>query len=595
MTVDVRAYLSPTLVLLALDWDKGKTQSDFLGFAIKRKPGFHAADGQSREPESWLPNRVTFKGPVPEGQADVASRDAPIQKFMWWDARIDPADRNGQFIYTAYPVTGSADNPVLLESEAAICQITLPSHIVNGVGTWFNRAVLSSQAFSRKLNAMGISPHTPPSPAKTLLLREWLANDLNQVFGEILAGAKQGVGAVYHLTDKLWAIPQFAAFAQAQGAHRLALVYDSHKIAKTGNQPERDSPNQEVVDQLGSSIDFSPRDKTAIMHNKFVVSDGPTGSGRPERVLMGSANFTTGGLTTQANLLHIFDSSALAQLYNDRAAALSGNPKKAATAALSSGWSKTIQVGTAAVRVTFSPEPKGKREQTDTVVQAIRKAKHSVLFCIFTPTDEKLRQACFDAGDRGLMMFGIVNSISAKSARAAEQAQADGNLIDAAKLANMDLFHRSRKNRDVIEGAHFSMDSAPDGFKPELTIFPGEQSQDFGAVVIHHKFVVIDAEGDNPVVFTGSANMSENSEHNNDENLVELRDKHIASIYLAEFMRLYEHYRARAISIRDAGRKKTKWRLMLQHDRSWADKYYKSGSPEAKARIAMAAGSKADV
>ena len=57
MGVSLRAYLSPTLVLLALDWDKGKTQKDFLGFAIKRKPGFHSADGQSREPESWLHRR----------------------------------------------------------------------------------------------------------------------------------------------------------------------------------------------------------------------------------------------------------------------------------------------------------------------------------------------------------------------------------------------------------------------------------------------------------------------------------------------------------------------------------------------------------
>jgi phosphatidylserine/phosphatidylglycerophosphate/cardiolipin synthase-like enzyme len=588
MAVNVRAYLSPTLVLLALDWDKGKTQEDFLGFAIKRKPGFHSADGQSREPESWLPNRVTFNGPVPEGQPDAASKDAPIQKFMWWDARIDPADRNGQFIYTAYPVIGTAQNPTVDESEAGTCKITLPDHIVNGVGTWFNRAVLSSQAFSRKLDAMGLAPDKAPPPDKALVLRKWLANDLEQVFGEILKDATHAVGATYHLTDKLWAIPQLEAFAKAQGAHRLALVYDSHKIAKTKTQPEKDSPNQEVVDQLGNIIDFSARDKTSIMHNKFIVTDGPNGTGKPERVLMGSANFTTGGLTTQANLLHVFDSPALAKLYSDRAAAISSNPTKAKTAALSPGWSAPIEVGTATVRATFSPEPKGKREQIDTVVEAIRKAKHSVLFCIFTPTDEKLRQACFDAGDRGLMMFGIVNNISPKSAKAAERAQANGQIIDAAKLANMDLFHRTEKNKDVIDGAHFSPDTAPDGFKPELTIFPGDQAQDFGTVVIHHKFVVIDAEGDSPVVFTGSANMSENSEHNNDENLIELKDKHIASVYLAEFMRLYEHYRARAIAIKDAGKKTSKRRLVLQPDRKWADKYYKDGSPEAKARIAMA-------
>lgn len=588
MAISIRAYLSPTLVLLALDWAGGKTRTDFLGFAIKRSPGFLSVDGKSRAPESWLPNRLTFDGPVPPEQPDADSKDAPIQKFMWWDARIDVGDRNGQFVYTAFPVVGTPDHLELLESEVGTCLVGLPDHIVDGIGTWFNRAVLSSQAFSRKLNAMGLSKEVAPPPDKALVLREWLANDLEQVFGEILDGAAHVVGATYHLTDRLWVIPQLRAFVQTQGAHRLALVYDAHKIAKTKTKPQRPSPNQAVVDELGQIIDFSPRDKTSIMHNKFLVSDGKNGSGQPERVLMGSANFTTGGLTTQANLLHIFDSPELALLYSDRAAGISSNPTKGKTASLSPGWSDPIQVGAGTLRTTFSPEAKDKREQIDTVVKAIKKAKHSVLFCIFTPTDQALREACFDAGDRGLMMFGIVNSISEKSAKAAEKAQVDGAVLDAPKLANMQLFHRSKKNKDVIDGAHFSEETVPQGFEPEVTIFPGDAANDFGSVVIHHKFVVIDAEGDHPVIYTGSANMSENSEHNNDENLIELKDSRVAAIYLAEFMRLYEHYRARAIAIKEAGKPKKKRRLALQATGKWANKYFTDGSPEAKARIAMA-------
>jgi phosphatidylserine/phosphatidylglycerophosphate/cardiolipin synthase-like enzyme len=41
-------------------------------------------------------------------------------------------------------------------------------------------------------------------------------------------------------------------------------------------------------------------------------------------------------------------------------------------------------------------------------------------------------------------------------------------------------------------------------------------------VRVHHKFVVIDAEGESPVVFTGSANFSGNSLRSNDENLLEI-------------------------------------------------------------------------
>jgi hypothetical protein len=45
--------------------------------------------------------------------------------------------------------------------------------------------------------------------------------------------------------------------------------------------------------------------------------------------------------------------------------------------------------------------------------------------------------------------------------------------------------------------------------------------------------------------------MSNASQYGNDENLLEFAAaERIAAIYLAEFMRLYEHYRARALFIR---------------------------------------------
>ncbi|MCM3468458.1 hypothetical protein M3643_13385, partial [Staphylococcus lugdunensis] len=90
MTVSVRSYLSPTLVLLAFDWPDAASRSDFLGFAIRRTPGFWSADGKTRAPDSWLPNRLTFDGPAADTQGDAPTDQAPIQKFMWWDARIDP-------------------------------------------------------------------------------------------------------------------------------------------------------------------------------------------------------------------------------------------------------------------------------------------------------------------------------------------------------------------------------------------------------------------------------------------------------------------------------------------------------------------------
>ncbi|WP_241301668.1 phospholipase D-like domain-containing protein [Burkholderia stabilis] len=593
MTVSVRSYLSPTLVLLAFDWADAQSRDDFLGFAIRRTPGFWSADGKTRAPDSWLPNRLTFDGPAADTQGDAPTDQAPIQKFMWWDARIDPQDRGASFRYDVYPVVGTPDHLQVLDAQAGVCDVVLPAHIEDGIGTWFNRAVVSSQAFAKQVAALGLAPNAAPSAAQALKLRTWLANDMEQVFAEMLDPALRAASAVYHLTDTLWALPAFEAFGRKHGEAALAIVYDAHTTARKG-KPPLPSPNQPAVDALQGLATLAPRDKTHIMHDKFIVTDAPSNPA-PARVLAGSANFTTEGLTEQANVLHAFDSSALAALYNERAHALAANPPIAETARLSPGWSAPMTIGSAQVRVAFSPEPTGQRTEIDTIVAAIEAAKHSVSFCLFMPTDAALRDACFAAGDRGLMMFGLVNKINVGSATKADAAQQSGQTLDAATLANLELYHRSRDNHDVIDASYFSPATVPQGFEPELRLFPGEPAPAYPPVVIHHKFIVIDAEGTHPIVYTGSANMSRNSEQFNDENLLEIRDARIAAIYLAEFLRLYEHYRARALAIdakqRGAG---THPRLALAPDSSWAKKYYVAGSPEAKARIALASTAPTD-
>ncbi len=55
--------------------------------------------------------------------------------------------------------------------------------------------------------------------------------------------------------------------------------------------------------------------------------------------------------------------------------------------------------------------------------------------------------------------------------------------------------------------------------------------------------MLVDPLGDNPLVVSGSANFSDASTANNDENmLIICGDKRVADIYLGEFMRLYRHF-----------------------------------------------------
>ena len=544
-SVKMKAYLSPTLVLLALDWPDGGSRDDFLGFAISRTPGFR------EERTSWLPNRLGFGGPAPSG-TDLPSDKSPIQKFLWWDARIDDEDRGAKFVYRAAPVIGTDSDNRVLDASGTSLEVEIPMPIQGRIGTYFNRAVVSSQAFSKKFSGSLEGERLQKALA-------WLGNGLESAIPEFLSGSPGAEGAIYHLTDDRWVIPALEAF----GPDKVSLVY---------NNTRRDDQNAPAVEKLKDKVAFSPRTKAAIMHNKFLVR---MDRGKPTAVLMGSANFTTGGLTTQANLLHTFDSPELAKLYLERKRLLEDDPKVAATAQ-NAGWSRTVRVDEARIRVFFPPEPTGERGSIGTVVDAVRNAKKSVLFCVFTPTDRELRNEIFRAGNRGLMMFGLVNKISRRGP--------GDEPTNVSQEAQIELYHRSRKNKDVFSHSLYPKEGHPGGFWWETAQLPGDSSQ--WPVYIHHKFVVIDGETDRPTIYTGSANMSGNALYRNDENMLEIKDSpRLAAIYLSELMRLYEHYRARATW--NTAERADGDTYKLAADSSWARKAYKTGSPEYKSRINM--------
>jgi phosphatidylserine/phosphatidylglycerophosphate/cardiolipin synthase-like enzyme len=580
-----KSYTSPTLILLALDWPEAKGMTDFLGFAIQRKPGFRGAV------ESWLGNRIGFDGPPKNGFLD--SNVAPIQKFMWWDAQIDTADRGGTFTYSIWPVRGTPNHFAPVEAAKGTIQVTLPHFVENRVGTWFNRAVVSSQAFSRLCDELKVHNKADLTEEKERKLRAWLANGMEEVVPSFLASSGDIAGAIYHLEDRLWVLPALRARGKP-----TAMVYDSRNVR--GDDGEvLDSPNIKVIGALAKAnkkLKFFGRDKTNIMHNKILVELAAGKTGR--RVLCGSANFTSGGLSSQANVLHVWDSPELAQIYRERVEFLQENPLVAATQK-KAVWSKWVKIGGAEVRVCFAPEtkpgkkaPKGAgRIAMDPIIKAVAAAKSSVVFCLFTPTDKELRDACFAQGDKGRMMFGLVNQIKAPKKKAGD-GNGGGKKIRADQLAKVEIYHRSRSKKDVVGAEHFSKDDLPAGFLAELKAFPGApQGGKIPPVIIHHKFIVIDAEGDNPVIFTGSANMSNNAQYNNDENLLQIRGaKDLAACYFAEFLRLYEQYRARAdwLKRKKAEAKGKTETYKLTPDASWAKKYFAKDSPAERARINMA-------
>lgn len=98
----------------------------------------------------------------------------------------------------------------------------------------------------------------------------------------------------------------------------------------------------------------------------------------------------------------------------------------------------------------------------------------------------------------------------------------------------------------------------------------------FGAHKIHTKSIIVDPWSDNPVVMMGSANFSEASSKDNDENtLVIAGDHRLTAILTTEFMRMYDHYKSRFYAKEFAERGVPPAFDPLEPDSSWSDTYFR--------------------
>ena len=68
---------------------------------------------------------------------------------------------------------------------------------------------------------------------------------------------------------------------------------------------------------------------------------------------------------------------------------------------------------------------------------------------------------------------------------------------------------------------------------------------------IHHKFVVVNFKGKDPVVYCGSSNLSFDPEQKNGDNLLEIHDTDIVTAFAIQALGLVDHYQWRNLELSD--------------------------------------------
>ena len=95
---------------------------------------------------------------------------------------------------------------------------------------------------------------------------------------------------------------------------------------------------------------------------------------------------------------------------------------------------------------------------------------------------------------------------------------------------------------------------------------------------VHTKYMIVDPLSENPIIVSGSANFSDASTKDNDENVLAIRgDKRVAHIYLGEFTRLHSYYSFRQAVALDVEQvaSPTDWKPQyLQDSDAWKVPYF---------------------
>jgi len=217
-------------------------------------------------------------------------------------------------------------------------------------------------------------------------------------------------------------------------------------------------------------------DRSALMHNKFIIVDGIT-------VWTGSMNYTMNGVYRNNNHILQLRSRRAVQVYqaefDEMFIAREFGPRS------SDANTGNFTVDGVPMAIIFAPE----NDVIDTILAEVAKAREHIFFMAFSFTRDDLGLAMVDAYRRGVRVSGIFETV--------------GSSTEFSEMKRL--------------------------FCAGLDV-----SRDGNAGILHHKVIIIDAQ----TVISGSFNFSDNAVRNNDENLVILRDRDLAAQFLAEYSRL---------------------------------------------------------
>jgi phosphatidylserine/phosphatidylglycerophosphate/cardiolipin synthase-like enzyme len=482
--------------VVLLGWDMAEESSQgVLGFAI------HRTDFTENE-AYWLKGTKVFKetDPILGPGGQVSTRDHPIQGFTWSDFTAKPGHT---YTYRVIALRGSPAD--LHEEERVKVTVTTESED-NGIHeVWFNRGAAASQEYARRF--MNEKPSVVGEPAY-----RWLSRGLQEAMSDFIGQANSpewGLRvAAYQFTYPriLEALHQ----AKVHGAD-VQILYDARDPLVAG-QNKKAAAKAHITDLC---LERSA-DPNKIAHNKFMVL---LHNAQPVAVWTGSTNFTEGGIFGHSNVGHVVRNPTVAQKYLEYWERLHDNPLASDLRPWVGDNTPTPEVGDRPAEGTSAIfSPRSGLKMLDWYADLAASASNLLCMTFAFGINQRF-YPIFEAPTPGLR-YALMDS--------------EGSQDDAKQQV---LALRKKAYNRFAVGSFLPINRFDHWLRETLT------GLNEHARFIHTKFMLVDPLGDDPIVVTGSANFSDASTRDNDENMLVVRgDQGVADIYLTEYMRLWNHY-----------------------------------------------------
>jgi phosphatidylserine/phosphatidylglycerophosphate/cardiolipin synthase-like enzyme len=435
------------------------------------------------------------------------------------------------------------------------------------------------------------------SPAKQQEAFDWLSRGLDTALLGFIDDVKAG--------DTL--LGCFYEFTYAPVADRLKAAMDRGVTVKL----IIDAKVNEYTDKDGTFHPSSPRNenkatvKTAklgkavkrwregnpgdIQHNKFMVwLKGAAET--PAEVWTGSTNITESGIFGQTNVGHRVRDGELAGKFRDYWNAMLPDPgstktdSKADAKKHKKAWRDTV-MGLGTVPATWQDiapgvtpvfSPRSGSDVLEMYVAALDQAQGLACITLAFGIGQDFKTALLDNVGTNAITFLLLERQDRPKANATTPfvpLRAANNVYQAWGAFLKDPVYQWTRETNANELG--------------ITHFVN---------YIHSKFLLHDPLGADPIVITGSANFSDASTNDNDENMLLIRgDQRVADIYFTEFNRLFFHYYFRSVFEQIHAREKptgdhadSSTSLFLDKTDGWLAKY-KPGMLKTK-RVAIFTG-----